>query len=134
MAFVLDASIVLAWLLPDEDSEAAQRIVTRLATESAQAPSLLHFEVSNALLQAGRRERISAALRAEMRAAFFALPVAIDSPDASALERSDAIAARHALSIYDASYLELAARRGIALATFDAALARAARAESVDLL
>ena len=38
------------------------------------------------------------------------------------------LAARHALSSYDAAYLELALRKNAPLATLDAGLARAARA------
>ena len=41
---------------------------------------------------------------------------------------------RHALTIYDAQYLELALRRQIPLATFDQQLAGAARAEGLTVL
>lgn len=44
------------------------------------------------------------------------------------------IALDHSLSVYDASYLELAMREGLPLATLDQALARAARAAGVELL
>lgn len=45
-----------------------------------------------------------------------------------------ALARRHQLTVYDAAYLELALRRGALLATFDRALANAARAEKVPVL
>ena len=41
---------------------------------------------------------------------------------------------RHSLTAYDATYLELAMRRGMPLATTDAALVAAARAAGVQLL
>ncbi|MGC1779413.1 MAG: hypothetical protein WBB34_15860 [Xanthobacteraceae bacterium] len=44
------------------------------------------------------------------------------------------IARRHRLTVYDACYLELVLRKGLALATLDAALAVAARAETVQLI
>ena len=44
------------------------------------------------------------------------------------------LARRHQLTVYDAAYLELARRDGLALATLDAALQRAARAEGVGLI
>jgi predicted nucleic acid-binding protein len=44
------------------------------------------------------------------------------------------IARTHRLSVYDASYLELAQRERILLATLDVGLADAARAENVSLL
>jgi predicted nucleic acid-binding protein len=45
-----------------------------------------------------------------------------------------ALAERHGLTLYDATYLELSLRRGLPLATFDAALRRAATATGADLL
>lgn len=45
-----------------------------------------------------------------------------------------AVATRHSLTFYDASYLELAIRERIALATLDQHLARAAAAEGVPLI
>jgi predicted nucleic acid-binding protein len=41
---------------------------------------------------------------------------------------------RHRLTAYDASYLELAIRDNLPLATLDGDLARAARAENIALL
>ena len=41
---------------------------------------------------------------------------------------------RYGLTVYDAAYLELALREGIDLATLDAELADAARAEGVSLI
>ena len=53
------------------------------------------------------------------------------SPDGPAVM---ALARRHRLTVYDAAYLELAMRQALPLATLDAALTRAARAQSVALL
>jgi len=44
-----------------------------------------------------------------------------------------ALARQHGLSAHEASYLRLAARTGAALATLDAALARAARSAGVQI-
>jgi predicted nucleic acid-binding protein len=44
------------------------------------------------------------------------------------------LARRHKLTAYDAAYLELALREGLALATLDAALIQAAKAEGVELI
>jgi predicted nucleic acid-binding protein len=45
-----------------------------------------------------------------------------------------ALAEQHHLPLYDAMYLELSLRLGLALATFDPALQKAARSASVALL
>ena len=135
MPFVLDASVVLAWLLPDEQSGTAERVITRLAEEErALAPSLLLLEVGNALLQAQRRARIPAATRLELLAAFTTLPILLEAISAESMLRAGALEQEHSLSLYDGCYLDLAASRGCPLATFDRGLAKAARAAGVALL
>jgi predicted nucleic acid-binding protein len=134
MAFVLDASVVLAWLLPDERSETAERLIARVAHDRPRAPSLLMLEVGNALLQAERRTRIRSATRVELLDAFTSLPLALEPIGADQMLRAAELAAKHSMSVYDACYLELARARSCALATLDEGLARAARAEGVALL
>jgi predicted nucleic acid-binding protein len=134
MAFIVDASVVLAWLLPDERSEQAQALMGRLADGGVQAPSLIHLEVANALLQATRRGRLPTARAAEMLEIFLALPVALQAPDPDATRDAWNLARRHGLSQYDACYLELARRRALPLATLDELLGRAAEREGVPLL
>lgn len=134
MSFVLDASVVLAWLLPDERSEAASKLIGRIASERPRAPSLLLLEVANALLQAERRARIRRATRLEMLDAFTTLPISLEPLGAEAMLRAGELASRHRLTLYDAAYLELAILRDCGLATFDDALIRAARAEGVPVL
>jgi predicted nucleic acid-binding protein len=50
MPFVLDASIVLAWAFPDEQTAVADIALERLEGDPAEAPALWWFEVSNALI------------------------------------------------------------------------------------
>lgn len=131
MVFVLDASIAVAWSFADELPKAG-RALARLRDEEAMVPSLWRFEVRNALLVNERRGRLretdtEAALRDLAR-----LRIVIDrAPDERVLF---ALARRHALTVYDAAYLELAQRESAPLATLDAALARAARAGKVRLV
>ena len=134
MSFVVDASVVLAWLLPDERNEQAETVVSRLVGDRAHAPSLLLLEVGNALLQAQRRSRISAGTHADLLDAFTALPLMLEPIAADTMLSAGALAQRHALSLYDACYLDLARSRGIPLATFDRRLADAAGAEGVLLV
>lgn len=134
MSFVLDASVVLGWMLPDESNPAADAVIGRMLGQRAQAPPLLGLEVADALLTAERRGRLSRADHDALREAFGALPIAFDSADAEALERAVQLARRHRLSVYDAAYLELALRRGLPLASLDASLRAAAGREGVGLL
>jgi predicted nucleic acid-binding protein len=134
MAFVLDASVVLAWLLPDERSVVAQRLLLRSVQDRPRAPSLLLIEVGNALLQAERRTRLARATRLELLDAFTALPIALEPLAAETMLRAGELAARHGLTVYDAGYLELAIARSCALATFDERLGQAAKAEGVAVM
>lgn len=133
MSFVLDASITLAFMMPDEGTSGP--VLDRLMQEGAIVPSLWRLEVANALLVAERRGRIDAAFREEAIADLMVMPVVCDAEtDAHAWEGSLDLAFRHRLSTYDAAYLELAKRRAAPLATLDAALARAAEAEGVPVI
>lgn len=133
MSFVLDASVVLAWLLPDEQSASAERLVTRVTQDRVFAPSLLLLEVGNALLQAERRGRITPALRRDLLGAFTTLPIILEPIATDSMLRALALAKQHALSLYDGCYLEVAVSRGCPLATFDRGLIRAADSAGVTL-
>jgi predicted nucleic acid-binding protein len=131
MAFVLDASVAACWLLPNETHPIATAALDRLAREPAVVPAIWWYEMRNLLLSCERRHRIDADHTTTALAVLAGLPIMIESlaDVASVLE----LARRHRLSVYDAAYLDLAHRETIALATLDAALGAAARAEQVQL-
>lgn len=133
---VLDASLVVAALLPDErDAEAAGAVLDEAQAGGAAMPSLWLTEVANALLAAARRRRIAAARLPALLLELETIPQETDIPDATTLRLAVLPAAiRHGLTIYDAWYLELAMRRALPLASLDARLRRAAAAEGVALL
>lgn len=131
MPFVLDASVVIAWVI-GEDATMATHTRRRFADDQAVVPSSWWFEVRNALLVNERRGRIR-----EVRTAEFLHELAETAilPDAEPLEAQLlALARKHRLTVYDAAYLELALRRRLPLATLDTALAEAARAEGAELI
>ncbi|WP_245453219.1 type II toxin-antitoxin system VapC family toxin [Aquibium carbonis] len=127
MSFVMDASVILAWILPDEVSERADAIVRSLSVTGAVAPAIWPMEIRNALLSAERRRRIDPATTQELLAILGTHPVAIDNH--IDLDRAMLLARNHRLTLYDAAYLELATRRRLPLATLDGRLAAAAAAE-----
>jgi predicted nucleic acid-binding protein len=91
-------------------------------------------EVANALLMAVRRGRIDKNKSAELFGAPLALPIRIDSSDSEiTFDRVFAYAEKYGLTVYDAAYLELAIREGVALATLDGDLRNAAHAAGVPL-
>ena len=58
MPFVLDGSVTLAWILPDDASTEADALRDALATDSAIVPGHWALEVANGLLAAARRRRL----------------------------------------------------------------------------
>ena len=132
---VLDASATLPWLFEDEASPAADALLERVALDGAVVPSLWFLECANALAAAERRGRIDAARVARNVSLLRRLPVAVDVADpADALGTTLDLARTHRLTAYDASYLDLALRRGLPLATNDGPLRIAAAAAGVALL
>lgn len=135
MSFVLDSSVALAWLLPDEGDDAVDALADRLERAPAQVPAIWRLEVSNALLIAMRRKRITPRDVDRLVAVLSALPIEVerDSEDDS-LPRILDLARRLGLTTYDAAYLELAERRGLPLATLDARLREACRDLEIPVL
>ena len=132
---VLDASIALAYIFPDEKTSAVRAAINSLNTSAAWVPSFWRIEVANGLEMAVRRGRISALYRDTMLADFQARPIRIDQQtNQYAWTEIKRLAEHHRLTLYDAAYLELAIRLDLPLATLDRALRSAAEAERILLL
>jgi len=133
MEVVLDSSVALAWILPDEASSRADRFLTNVPRESAfWVPALWWYEVANALTVAQRRRRLTGADTARAIELYGTLPLQTDAAlDANVLWRLQVLADEYGLSAYDAAYLELAQRKGLRFATFDRRLVTAAQRAGV---
>lgn len=132
MPFVVDASISACWLLPDERDDGADEVMARFGTDKGVAPDIWWFEVHNLLLINERRNRISSERTEAGLSLLLKLPIELDAQrDAVAVL---GLARRHRLTFYDAAYLDLALRRSSPLATRDAALIAAAKAERLQLI
>ncbi len=132
MSFVIDASIALSWCFEDESSLETDQLAERVAIEGGIVPALWHVEVANVLLQAEKRGRISVSEVAAKLDMFGELLIETDYESVGRAWRETLMLARmHRLTAYDATYLELAIRRSVPLATRDKALAAAARVVGV---
>ena len=132
MPFVVDASVTMAWCFEDEATPETEALLDRLQEDAATVPSLWELEVVNVLLVAERRNRLGEAQSARFLSLLGQLPISVDTvSDVGAVL---AAGRRHNLSAYDAAYLVLAEREGLALATLDASLAAAADSAGVSLL
>jgi predicted nucleic acid-binding protein len=133
--FVIDASVALAWCFDDEATAATRTLLDRFEDDHAEVPSLWHLELANALALGERKRRITPARTSAFIALIGGLPIVIDEQTPNrALSTVLGLARSERLSAYDASYLELAMRRGVPLATKDDDLAKAARRVGVALL
>ena len=135
MSLVLDASTTMAWLFGEEPLEDVRAIFDRVLIEGATVPGIWRLEVANVLTQSMRRRQFTALFREQALDDLNQLIIEID------LETQDhawgaclRLADLHNLTTYDASYLELAQRRRLPLATLDRRLAAAAREAGVPTL
>jgi predicted nucleic acid-binding protein len=129
--FVLDASVMASWCFPDEFHPRAEAALRRIAVERGVVPVLLWFELRNVLLIGERRNRVTPAQSARFLKYVAELPIEVDyGADENAVL---GLALTHQLTVYDATYLELAQRRVLPLATLDKALIQAAQAEGIPL-
>lgn len=135
MSLVLDCSTTLAWVYADETTAAVRQVFDLVSRGGAWAPALWRLEVANVLEMSTRRVRHAADFRDATLADLAQLPIQVDSEtDSNAWGSTLQLAERHALTLYDAAYLELALRRNLPLATLDRDLRRAASAEKVRFL
>ena len=129
MAFVPDASIAAAWVLPDEEAPLADLALDRLGAETAKVPNVFWHELRNLLLTAQWRGRIDGRYADASLARLRLLPIVCpgETDDLQVM----LLARRHRLTAYDASYLALAIREGCALVSLDRRLRESAAAEGV---
>jgi predicted nucleic acid-binding protein len=132
MAFVMDASVTAAWILPDEAHPLADECERMLTVERALVPAIWWFEVLNLLIMSERRGRLDRSTTSKALGILITYPIvqdhAADGPMLLALART------YGLTAYDAAYLELAARTKSAIATLDRRLATAASKENITVL
>ena len=134
MIGVLDASAFGPIVLAEERNLALRGLAAALACEGMAVPAYWRVEVANLLLVASRRGRLPPEEQDRAFRTFESVIVEVqESPTDRLVGPTWLLAERHKLTMYDAGYLELATRLNLPLATHDAALIRAAKAENVDL-
>lgn len=123
---IIDASVILRAFFPDEAQPQAQALIRdhvsghmRLA-----APTLLTYEVTNAVLQAVRRGRVA---EEDAEAILVAAEGLNIETEPVPWQQMLSMARRFSRSAYDAAYLALAESRGEPLVTGDEKLYNAVR-------
>ncbi|HEX4136246.1 MAG TPA: type II toxin-antitoxin system VapC family toxin [Bryobacteraceae bacterium] len=127
-AFVADASVAVSWSIASQSSPLTDRLLDEVAAGAAiTVPPLWPYEVANSLVSLLRRRRIQKDDYTSAHSLLSKLSVSIDDegPRVTWLRVAD-LALEHRLTVYDASYLELAVRKQLPLASRDGDLNRAA--------
>ena len=137
MNFVLDNSAVMRWYFGDgsaADLEYASRVLDSMADAKALVPGVWGLEVANVLARAEAKGLTSEARSETFLGMLNRMDIGTDgATSAQALSGILHLARRYGLSSYDASYLELAMREDLPLATLDDDLRRAAERAGVRL-
>jgi len=135
MSLVLDSSATLARVFPEERTDAILDLFLLIADLGAVVPELWRIEVANTLNVGIRRSRINKTHRQDILADLESLPISVDAETRIyTWSRTLELADLHRLTVYDATYLELALRLSLPLATLDDDLRQAAQQEGVPLL
>ena len=125
--FVLDNSVVMAWCFEDESSQYSDIILGNLEFSTGYVPTIWPLEVTNVLLVAERKGRISKAGVSRFITLLDQLPIVVEQESPSRMFKEIfALGREYNLSSYDASSLDLAMRKGLSLATLDMKLITAA--------
>jgi predicted nucleic acid-binding protein len=132
MPIIVDTSVCMGWFITDEANAVTASVLGMLNDQGALMPALWYYEIRSALLTQERRKRISVE-QSEASILFLQnLPIELDyGHHDKTLMR---LARRYNLTGYDTTYLELALRENLPLATFDKALIAAAKNEGITLL
>ncbi len=135
MSFVLDASVALLWLAPSTNPAGVDYAAAALRATTmspAVAPSILLLDVANVVAKLEAKRLVTEADSQRYISLLSRLAITIDPATAEhALGETLSLARRYKLSAYDAAYLELSLRNGLALATLDTDLTKAAMSAGV---
>ena len=135
-SFIVDCSVALAWVFGNQATEYTRELLMKQRRGAALVvPSLWYYEVANGLVVGLRRRLLTADNHADALRLFKSLRLTRDDEGVEeAFSVTSTLSQRYGLTVYDASYLELALRRRIPFATRDVALQAAARKSGVELL
>src|SRR5712691_9856278 len=131
MKLVMDASMALSWFFRDERDDLAIAALTHMQEHGALVPSLWNVEIAHVLVKYERRGRIDEERTAKILSYLRTLPFRVETGNDAPTFPQISYARKFQLSAYDATYLDLAVRFGLPLATRDDQLAKAASALGV---
>jgi predicted nucleic acid-binding protein len=132
--FIVDNSVVMSWYFKDETNKYADTVLDKLTGATAVVPSIWPLEVVNVLIVAERQKQLSESDSIRFLTLLSQLPIVVEYERPEMMKELLALARAYNLSSYDASYLYLAMRKGLPIATLDNKLIEAARSIEVPIL
>jgi predicted nucleic acid-binding protein len=134
-AFVADASVAIGWVHPAQATSGTAAMLDAIEGGAVlEVPALWPLEVANALTVLVRRRKLTQEDRQTGLGWLRGLPLRIDYEMASlAFSKLSELASAYRLSVHDATYLELAERRGLALGCKDGPLRTAAKQRRIQV-
>jgi len=133
--FVVDNSVVMTWCFRDEENEYSLKVLSMLEKSLAYVPAIWPLEAGNVLVYAERRGRINKSDSSYILELLSNLPIIVEQESSGRMLSEIFMLARNCgLSTYDASYLDLAMKMSLPLATLDEKLKKAARSCKVKLV
>jgi predicted nucleic acid-binding protein len=134
MVYVLDASFCVPHIIPDEKSEFIDCFFSSIGkSDVLYVPQLWWYELGNILKKVITRKRLEYTRAAALVADLPKFGIHTDSEHGGPYtERLFRLAHDYDLTVYDAAYLELAARKGAVLGTLDGNLKTAAIRHGVE--
>ena len=135
MSFVLDNSVTMRWFFGDgkpQELAYASKVLDAMKQDNVRVPVTWGLEVANVLARAEAKGLVTEARSDAFLEMLEGVDIDVDSATfGHALSDTLHLARRYKLSSYDASYLELALRLGMPLATLDEDLQKAAKKAGV---
>lgn len=135
MSFVLDNSVTMRWLFGDgkpQERAYGGRVLDAMQHVTALVPMTWGRAVANVIAKAEAKALVTEARSGAFLEMLEEIEIEVDTATfAHALSDTLQLARRYKLSAYDASYLELALRTGLPLATLDEDLQKAAKKAGV---
>ena len=134
--WVIDSSVGFGWIHADQATPETDRLLAELESGGVMVvPAFWFLEIANTVLSLQRRRKMTREERKYALATLSRMNLTIDVESGNAaFHKISELAEEYGLSIYDAVYLEVALRRGLALASRDRALVSAAKKCGVQVL
>ena len=136
ISFVLDNSVAMRWCFESAAHPYADSVLRRIAGgDAAIVPVIWFYEASAVLSRAQNRGTLVAPKADEFIAELKSLNITADEESTiRVFPDVHRVALTYRLTSYDVSYLELAIRRSLPLATLDEDLIRASKAAGVSII